>query len=548
MFTLKMAWRRIGLACCASASLVAVTPAATLAATKVKAVQKAVQKSTAENASDDARWLARLAYGINTTDWMHLRKIGRKAWLDEQLHGDMPLPDFAQAQVDAYLGAPQPLPDVVTDLETEKRRVNALPDGDDKQTARKALNDRAESAWRNAVSAQLVRDLYSPDQLREQMTAFWLNWFSVYRQKDNIRVLVADYQERAIRPHALGKFRDLLLATARHPAMLLYLDNFQNAAGKINENYARELMELHTLGIDGGYTQQDVQELARVLTGVGVNLKHESRPGVMRLPPDLQSQYQYDADTGFEFNPIRHDRGDKQILGTTIGGGGWDEVASTLDMLARQPATARHVSERMAEYFLGEVPPPALVQRMSETFLHTDGDIAATLRTLLNSKTFSDSVLATPGSAPRKFKDPQHFVVSALRFAYDGKRITNLRPVMNWLAQLGELPFDHLTPEGYGLLQKDWASSGQLAKRFEIARTIGSGNDGLFNAPDDGANAAAVMVMPDANAGFPMLSSKLYFDLIEPQLTQTTRDTLNKAASQQEWNMLLLSSPEFMYQ
>src|SRR6202044_3845302 len=154
----------------------------------------------------------------------------------------------------------------------------------------------------------LLRAVYSPSQLQEQMIWFWLNHFSVYQHKADLRWLVADYSERAIRPHALGHFRDLVMATLEHPAMLQYLDNAQNAAGHINENYARELMELHTLGVDAGYSQHDVQELARVLTGVGI--ARPDAPG-----PQTRRQKLLIGDGLFAFYPGRHDFGDKTLLG-----------------------------------------------------------------------------------------------------------------------------------------------------------------------------------------------------------------------------------------
>src|SRR2546422_7311634 len=220
------------------------------------------------------------------------------------------------------------------------------------------------------------------------------------------RALVADYEERAIRPHALGRFRDLLGATARHPAMLIYLDNAQNAANRINENYARELMELHTLGVDGGYTQRDVQELARILTGFVV------REG------------------WFEFIPGRHDYGDKLLLGRAIRGRGAAEVDEALDLLARHPATARFLCRKLALVFVSDDPSEVLVERLASTFPSSDGDIAAVLRELFPSAEFSAS-LGT------KFKDPVHYVVSAVRLAYDDKGILNAGPLINWLGRLG---------------------------------------------------------------------------------------------------------------
>jgi len=367
--------------------------------------------------------------------------------------------------------------------------------------------------------------VYSPSQLQEQMVSFWLNHFSVNQYKANLRWLVGDYAEQAIGPHVFGHFKDLVLATLEHPAMLQYLDNNQNAVGHINENYARELMELHTLGVGSGYTQNDVQQLARVLTGVGINVGP---------PPKLKPEWQkiYLRRGAFEFNPARHDFGTKTLLGRTIQGGGFDEVEEAVKLIVGQPACARFIARDLAVYFVADNPPPQLVERMAQTFMHTDGDIAAVLRTMFLAREFSASL----GS---KFKDPMRFVISSVRFAYDGRPINNTHPMLNWLNGLGEAPFGRPTPDGYPLTELSWASSGQMSRRFEIARAIGSGSAGLFD-PEDGSAGGA--------GGFPQLSNRLYFEAVEPFLTAHTRDALGRAISQQEWNTFLLSSPDFNYE
>jgi uncharacterized protein (DUF1800 family) len=362
-----------------------------------------------------------------------------------------------------------------------------------------------------------------------------MNHFSVFSGKANVRWTLADYEQHAIRPNALGTFRDLVLATVTSPAMLEYLDNAQSAAGKINENYARELMELHTLGVSGGpsgsrYTQQDVQELARVLTGVGLNVT-DTTP---KFGPPRAALY---IRRGlFEFNPARHDTGEKVVLGTKIHGKGFDEVEQAVTMLCRHPATARFISTKLAQYFVADDPPRALVDRMAGTFQKTDGSIAAVLRTMFLDKEFLKA-LDAPEPKLQKFKDPMQFVASSLRLAYEGKTITNYHPAVNWLQQLGEPLYGRVTPDGYPLTEPAWTSSGQLVRRFEIARAIGSGNAGLFNAEDN---------TPGPATGFPMLTSRLYYESIEPSLGVKTRQTLDKTSSQQEWNTILLASPDWM--
>src|SRR5260221_3348496 len=230
--------------------------------------------------------------------------------------------------------------------------------------------------------------------------------------------------------------------------MIRYLDNEQNAAGRINENYARELLELHTLGVDAGYTQRDVQELARVLTGVGVNYS-ESSPKVRE-----DGRADYVRDGLFEFNPMRHDYGTKTVLGHSIRGRGMTEVDEILDILCRHPATARFVSRKLAAFYVADDPPPELVARMAQTFERTEGDIAAVLRTLIDSPEFARSLGG-------KFKDPVHYVVSAVRLAHDDKPPLNATPLINWLNRPGEGLYNPHKPDGYPLPQNPWASPRQ---------------------------------------------------------------------------------------
>jgi uncharacterized protein (DUF1800 family) len=311
----------------------------------------------------------------------------------------------------------------------------------------------------------------------------------------------------------------------RHPAMLRYLDNEQNAVGHINENYARELMELHTLGVNGGYTQRDVQELARVLTGLGTNATDKT-PNVRA---DLKAQYVRDG--LFEFNPNRHDYSDKELLGRRIRGRGFLEIDEVADLLSRHPATAQFVSRKLAMYFVADDPPKSLVEPMAATFQRSDGDIAATLRTMFQSPEFAASLGG-------KFKDPLHYVVSAVRFAYDGKPILNPLPMTNWLNRLGEPLYGRPTPDGYPLTQAAWASAGQMTARFEIARIIGNSSAGLFKP-----------ARPDApeQPAFPQMATALYYEAVAQTLDPATRSGLEAAKSPQEWNTFLLASPEFMY-
>jgi uncharacterized protein (DUF1800 family) len=484
--------------------------------------------AAAPTGADTVARLDRITWGADGTDLRAVSQAGWNAWLERQLHpGPTVLPAEVQAQIDAMGIARQPLAALAQDMEQRRKSADAVEGVEEKKAAQKDYQTAMNTLAREAALRSLMRDLYSNNQLQEQMTWFWMNHFNVHSGKANLRALVGDYEETAVRPHALGKFRDLLTAVLRHPAMIRYLDNEQNAVNRINENYARELMELHTLGVDGGYSQRDVQELARILTGVGVDLR-PATDAPPKIKPELRDQYVHDG--LFEFNPNRHDYGPKQFLGQPMHARGLAEVDEAIARLCRQPATAHFVSLKLAMYFDADAPPPALVARMAQTFTKTDGDIAATLKTLFESPEFAASL-------DRKFKDPVHYAVSAVRQAYDGQVILNAAPLMGWINRMGEPLYGRQTPDGYPLTQSAWASPGQMSTRFEIAKTIGSGNGGLFRT--EGAQ-------PVERPGFPQLANAVFYGYRQQALSPSTRTALQQATSPQEWNAYFLSSPEMM--
>ena len=322
--------------------------------------------------------LDRLTFGATAAEAERLRAMGAARWLEAELHPSAQdnLPPQAQAEIAALTVTQKPMPALVRDFTDKAKAVRAIADLDLRVAAGKAYQQELNDLAKQAASREILRDLYSPSQLREVMTWFWFNHFNVHQYKADIRAMLADYED-TLRAHALGRFRDLLEATLRHPAMLRYLDNAQNAAGHINENYAREIMELHTMGVGSGYSQQDVEALAHILTGVGIDLS----PNPPHLKPALQGQL---VRTGlFEFNPARHDYSDKIFLGHKIKGRGFAEVEEALDLIARSPATARHISRELATYFVADTPPASLIDKMAKTFQRTDGDIAAVLRTMI---------------------------------------------------------------------------------------------------------------------------------------------------------------------
>jgi uncharacterized protein (DUF1800 family) len=317
------------------------------------------------------------------------------------------------------------------------------------------------------LQSRLLTDVYSQRQLQAVMTDFWLNHFNVYLRKGQLAPwYLVDYEQNVIAPHAMGKFEDLLVATAKSPAMLFYLDNHTSigphsmAAMRVqanpqarkrdpglNENYARELMELHTLGVDGGYTQKDVTEVAKVFTGWTID-----EPG---------------KGSGFTFNQRRHEPGPKLVMGKTVQEDGEQEGMDVLHRLASSPATAHHLSQQLAERFVSDTPPPALVDRMARTYLHSDGDIRQVLRTMFTSPEFwsRDAYRA-------KVKTPEEFVLSAVRAT--GGQVDRPAIVLNAMGQLGMPFYGCQTPNGYSWTAAAWVNSGDLLTRINIALALAS--------------------------------------------------------------------------
>jgi uncharacterized protein (DUF1800 family) len=317
------------------------------------------------------------------------------------------------------------------------------------------------------AAQRLTRDIYSSAQLQEVMTDFWLNHFNVYlRKNEETPYYLVSYERDIIRPLALGKFEDLLEATAHSPAMLLYLDNSssmgpdspaternkakdaRNPDAKrkspegLNENYARELMELHTLGVNGGYTQADVTQVARILTGWTVD--RPARGGE------------------FKFDESRHEPGNKKVLGQRFKDRGEQEGRQLLHMLATRPATAKFISRKLAIRFVGDVPPQTLVDRMAKTYLSSGGDISAVLATLYHSPEFwaADSYRA-------KVKPPLEFVVSAARAS--NATMDNVQPFVNALRDMGMPLYGAIPPTGYNWQASTWVSTGALVNRMNFA-------------------------------------------------------------------------------
>jgi uncharacterized protein (DUF1800 family) len=459
----------------------------------------------------------RLTWGATATDVAAIRAQGAAAWVDRQLHpGPVPpLPGAAQEAIDAMEIEQNRIEPLVRGMEARRRAFEDAPGGGEREKLRKEWQDAMNGLAREAATRQLLRAVNAPDQLREQMTWFWMNHFSVFQHKHLNRALVGDYEQQ-LRGAALGSFRDLLGRSAGHAAMLSYLDNAQNAAGHLNENYARELLELHTLGVDGGYAQADVQELARVLSGLGVEAGEGGRGHAGAL---------------VVFRPRRHDAADKQLLGHRIRGRRDGELEEVLDLLAGHPATARHITRQLVRFWVGEAPQPALEQELALEFQRSRGEIAPVLRRLFDSPEFAASL-------GNRFKDPVHYVVSAVRLEAAGRVVRNATPMLAWINRMGEGYAGHSTPDGYPLSDADWSGPGQLAVRFEVARAIATGGAALFGAvaaPGSPANPASGQT-----------ADAFVREEVVPRLSTATREVLAQANSPREWSQFLLSAPEFM--
>ncbi len=377
-----------------------------------------------------------------------------------------------------------------------------------------------------AVKARLLRATKSNHQLQEVMVDFWYNHFNVYQNKGLTRLWVGAYEEQAIRPHVFGKFRDLLGATARHPAMLFYLDNWQNTAPNnrprgrfkgLNENYARELMELHTLGVDGGYTQEDVINLAKIFTGWGFR-----RPG-----NKIKNGY------NFYFNSQRHDFTNKVFLGKQIQGSGIAEGEQALDILAKHPATARYISYKLAQYFVTDKPPKTLVENLSKRFLATDGDIKAVLETLFKSPEFWDTKYYNT-----KFKTPYQYVISSIRAT--NTPITDFPRINSILHRMGMSIYGNQSPDGYKNTQEIWLNPHGINWRLSFANTIGRG--GLKNRSRN-KNKNNQNQLPSSNQ--PIDFTELA-NTLGNNFSPKTQQVLNSSPPKQR-AVILLGSPEFMY-
>ena len=445
--------------------------------------------------------LNRLAFGPAPGDLERVTRMGAPAWIAEQLHPErLALPSWLAGQL-ATLRTPgqtqrelvQQYREMAKQAKEAKQAETASPDGKKPPTEEGGERRRQIAAiYVEAGEERLLQALGSPRQLQEVLVDFWFNHFNVFQGKGLDRVLMESYERQAIRPNVLGRFRTMLGATATHPAMLFYLDNWLSVApgyqprrgagaaakvGGLNENYAREVMELHTLGVDAGYTQQDVTELARILTGWTMVPQRKRRRGDDGMDDAAPGR----GDSIFGFDPERHDNGAKTWLGHAVAAGGQAEGEFALDVLARHPATARHVASKLARRFVADVPPPALVDRLARRFQDTDGDLRAVMQSLVDAPEFRDP-------RPAKFKTPYQYVLSAVRAS--GIVATNVKPLMAVLGQVGQPLYGCQTPDGWRDTEADRLNPNAITQRVNFATALASGRLPLQRVDDPAAPPA----------------------------------------------------------
>ena len=494
--------------------------------------------------------LSRLTYGPRPGDLERVRAVGLQAWIDRQLNPET-IDDRATERALADLATLRlSIPELLREYPRPDRKLlEKIQSG---EMSRRELMERYPLEKRpfriaaEAQAAKMVRAISSERQLHEVMVDFWFNHFNVFAQKGDVRWFVGAYEYQAIRPHALGRFRDLVSATARHPAMLFYLDNWLSAkpdftvpvgpnrgrkAG-LNENYARELMELHTLGVDGGYTQQDIIEVARAFTGWSIDRQAEGR---------------------FVFRRLMHDTGGKTVLGQRIPpGGGEEDGDRVIEILTRHPSTARFIATKLVRRFVADAPPPALVERVAAKYLSTGGDIKPMLRAIFASAEFTGE-----DAYRAKIKKPFEFVASAVRALGGSVDARGAFGLARASAEIGEPLYGAQPPTGHPDRAEAWVNAGALLARMNFALALAGGGYprvtvdlGALVAGADARSPETVLdrllaalvagqVGPDTRAA-------LAAELASPQIRRLTPDDRGPANTDvAKLAALVLGSPEF---
>jgi uncharacterized protein (DUF1800 family) len=483
----------------------------------------------------------RLTFGATTATVDRISATGLAAWLDAQLHpAGVPDPrlDSRLAGLPTLVLPPRALAETYNEAIRDRRAAQArmvTPPGETTSAdaplrpapapSRARPRDGvasglARQALVELTTQKLVRATTAERQLEEVLVDFWFNHFNVFAGKGPVRQYVYDFEQRAIRPHVFGSFRTMLGAVAASPAMLFYLDNWQSSAPEaatptrrprgLNENYARELLELHTLGVDGGYTQQDIGEVARAFTGWTIRGPREGGEAT--------------------FDGRRHVRGVKVVLGQTIPAhGGRDDGERVLDIVARHPATARHVATKLAARFVSDTPPASLVARVAARFTQTDGDLRATMAALVQSPEF-----VAREARFSKVKTPLEFVASAVRVL--GADVEKAGALGDQLRRLGMPPYFALPPTGYSTRSDAWTNGGALVQRMNVAVALTHGRI-------RGVGPAVLPAIEDADGKAKALALSRLLLLRDP--SAATLAIVARASTTQEMAALIIGSPEF---
>jgi uncharacterized protein (DUF1800 family) len=484
-----------------------------------------------------AHVLNRLTFGPRPGDVERLRREGLESWIDRQLNpsriDDSGMTERLSRLSTLGLDSQALAREIHQPARRERQRAARSPSTAPEASASTpsgtgpstslgtgplTMNDtvrRDRQIVTDLSEAKILRAIYSDRQLEELLVDFWFNHFNVFAAKGPTRVWIGEFEREAIRPNVVGNFRTMLEAVAKSPAMLFYLDNWMNVdpvagirqpasgieqpvrlrspqsgratarqaqqgrapvarrATGLNENYARELLELHTLGVDGGYTQQDVVNVARAFTGWTLRLAEG------QIQPRSGQALRLGGGRHFSFDPRLHDEGEKTVLGHTIkAGGGIEDGRQVLDILAAHPSTARFIAEKLARRFVSDEPPADLVKRAAATFTATHGDLRETLRAIITSPQFF-----APEAYRAKVKTPFEFVVSAFRASNIDVRAA--LPIVRELRELGMPLYLCQPPTGYDDTAATWVSSGALVSRMNFAVAVASGRYGTSNAPVD---------------------------------------------------------------
>ena len=529
--------------------------------------------------------LNRLAFGPAPGDVERVRRVGLDKYIEQQLRPETLADAGMAARLAGFGTLAKSSRELAEDYFVpalmERRRTqqqaaaqpaDAPSDKREMRTPEQMELMQAERRVFTELSQQkILRAAYSERQLNEVMVDFWFNHFNVFAGKGQTRTYLTEYERDAIRPHVLGHFRDLLGATAQSPAMLFYLDNWQSAAPEgaptatannrpaggvfprrafgrpggigmprrgrtiadlpnaaqnrrphgLNENYARELMELHTLGVDGGYTQKDVQEVARAFTGWTIANPRQGG--------------------GFQFEPRMHDDGGKIVLGHKIGaGGGRRDAEEVLDILATHPSTARFIATKLARRFVSDQPPASLVDRAAARFRDTKGDIREVVRTIVTSPEFF-----APEFYRAKVKTPFEFVAAAVRAT--SADTMNALPLVQAMRDLGMPPYQCQPPTGYADRADAWVNTGALLNRMNFAIALTDGRlRGIRAAFADPRASGSAPKAATAGAGnLDDARDAIIEQVLAGDLSSSTRATVARASTPAQAVALLLGSPEF---